>query len=71
MQYTGTADIILNVESLDGEVKKYKIPHDLKHGDTISLWAGKMISDKESPCVDTQISRSWTINLSKHELGIG
>ncbi len=63
MEYTGTSDIILHVESLDGEVKEYKLPHDLKHGDKISLWAGKMISDKEQPYIDTHISRSWTVDL--------
>jgi hypothetical protein len=65
MKYTGTTDILLNVKSIDGELKEYKIPHDLKHGDEISLWAGKMIQGETQPCVDTQISRSFKVNFCK------
>jgi hypothetical protein len=30
MQYTGTTNYILNVESYDGKVKKYKLPITLR-----------------------------------------
>lgn len=60
MEYTGTTetDILVQIESLDGEIRKYKIP--------LSLWEKKLMLINQ--CTDPQISRSWTINLSKHEL---